>query len=203
MKNVEFVNVSKRYGDKLVFSGLDLSVEAGRITALMGPSGLGKTTLLRMVLGLEDFEGEIRGLEGVRLAAAFQEPRLLPWFTLQRNLELACGDGPETKRSIEAALRVVELSHEAQKKPSQLSGGMQKRASLARALAFPSDMLVLDEPFTGLDEELRDRVSEALSSEWRRSGKTVLFVTHDSAAAARADRIIRMQDISGQKEASQ
>ena len=185
--------VSKTYEGKPVLRDLSLRFEEGKVTAIMGPSGLGKTTLLKILLGLESCEGSVTGMEGRRPAVVFQESRLLPWLSLKQNLELVCGPGKD--REIADALALMELTDAADKKPAELSGGMQRRGALARAIAYGGDILVLDEPFTGLDEDLKERIAGKLSRQWRESGKTVLFVTHDSTEAkAYADTIVKLNE---------
>ena len=192
-KDIVLRDVSKTYDGERVLDHLDLRIEAGKVTAIMGPSGLGKTTLLRILLGLTDCEGTVSGLENRKIAAVFQENRLLPWLTLKQNLELVCGPGKDA--DIAEALRRMELSDAADKKPSELSGGMQRRGALARALAYGGDVFLLDEPFTGLDEDLKDRIAGGLSELWRKEKKTVLFVTHDRGEASRyADTIIKLNE---------
>ncbi|MBO5517167.1 MAG: ATP-binding cassette domain-containing protein [Firmicutes bacterium] len=185
--------VSKTYEGKPVLRDLSLRFEEGKVTAIMGPSGLGKTTLLKILLGLESCEGSVTGMEGRRPAVVFQESRLLPWLSLKQNLELVCGPGKD--REIADALALMELTDAADKKPAELSGGMQRRGALARAIAYGGDILVLDEPFTGLDEDLKERIAGKLSRQWRESGQTVLFVTHDSTEAkAYADTIVKLNE---------
>lgn len=193
-RDIVLTGVSKAYDGQSVLKDLDLRIEDGKITAVMGPSGLGKTTLLKILLGLETCEGTVRGMEGRKVSAVFQESRLLPWLTLKQNLELVCGLGCETK--IADALALMELTDAADKKPAELSGGMQRRSALARALAYGGDVYILDEPFTGLDEELKDRIAGRLCERWRAEGKTVLFVTHDSAEAKTyADETVRLGEL--------
>ncbi len=185
--------VSKTYEGKPVLQDVSLRFEEGKVTAIMGPSGQGKTTLLKILLGLEDCEGTVSGMEGRRPAVVFQESRLLPWLSLKQNLELVCGPGKD--REIAEALALMELTDAADKKPSELSGGMQRRAALARAIAYGGDILVLDEPFTGLDEALKERIAGKLAAQWRAEKKTVLFVTHDSAEAKKyADTIVKLNE---------
>ena len=193
-RDIVLTRISKAYDGQTVLQDLDLRIQDGKITAVMGPSGLGKTTLLKILLGLEDFGGSVSGMEGRKVSAVFQDSRLLPWLTLRQNLELVCGPGCEAE--IAEALALMELTDAADKRPSELSGGMQRRGALARALAYGGDTFLLDEPFTGLDEELKDRIAGRLSERWRKEKKTVLFVTHDSAeAAAYADGTVRLQEL--------
>ena len=193
-RDIVLTRISKAYDGQTVLQDLDLRIQDGKITAVMGPSGLGKTTLLKILLGLEDFGGSVSGMEGRKVSAVFQDSRLLPWLTLRQNLELVCGPGCDAK--IAEALALMELTDAADKRPSELSGGMQRRGALARALAYGGDTFLLDEPFTGLDEKLKDRIAGRLSERWRKEKKTVLFVTHDSAeAAAYADGTVRLQEL--------
>ncbi len=189
MGEIVLKDINKNYGGEQLFNNLNLRFETGKITAVMGPSGLGKTTLLRILLGLEDFEGSIVGMEGMRIGVMFQDNLLMPWLTLRENIELIAGISADT----DEALKLLELENASDKKPAELSGGMQRRAALARTFAAGGDLLILDEPFTGLDEELRERVASRLCECWKREGTTVIFVTHDSEEARKyGDDIIRL-----------
>src|SRR5882724_2215517 len=172
-------------------SHIDLDVEPGAFVSLIGPSGCGKTTLLRIIADLEQpTAGSIR-VNGVSPDEArlrrdygyvFQAPALYPWRTLERNvmlpLELMGIPPQERKERAARYLALVNLSGFERKFPWQLSGGMQQRASIARALSFDPSLLLMDEPFGALDEIVRDHLNEQLLRLWDKTGKTVAFVTH-------------------------
>ena len=172
-------------------SDIDLTIREGEFVSLIGPSGCGKTTLLRVIADLETPTGGTIRVNGVspeeaRRARAygyvFQAPALLPWRTIGGNIALPSEvmGVPKAERQarIERTLEMVDLAGFARKWPWQLSGGMQQRASIARALSFDPDMLLMDEPFGALDEIVRDRLNEQLLALWARTRKTVVFVTH-------------------------
>jgi NitT/TauT family transport system ATP-binding protein len=170
---------------------IDLTVRHGEFVSFIGPSGCGKTTLMRVIADLaQQSEGEVT-VNGVspreaRLARAygyvFQAPALYPWRTIERNvmLPLEIMGFPAEERKARAAryLALVNLSGFERKFPWQLSGGMQQRASIARALGFEPALLLMDEPFGALDEIVRDHLNEQLLRLWNQTGKTVVFVTH-------------------------
>lgn len=182
--------------------GVDLIVEPREIVALIGPNGSGKSTLLRVVAGLlAPDRGEAlldgRPIDGPdpRVGLVFQEPRLLPWRTTAANveypLELA-GVGPaERRRRVGALLETVGLQGAAGQIPSQLSGGMRQRAALARTLALAPQVLLLDEPFSALDELTRERLNLELLAITARTPTTILLVTHSvHEAIFLADRVV-------------
>ena len=172
-------NITHRFGEHLVLQNVDLSVSPKQRIALMGPSGVGKTTLLRIVLGLlKPDSGTVENCFS-RTAAVFQEPRLLPWRTALQNVNLVLGDGKATLEKAGFHLNQVKLEDALYKYPRELSGGMQQRVSLARALAAEGDLLVLDEPFKAMDEALRDHVMELVN----RTDAAILLVTHEAAEA--------------------
>jgi NitT/TauT family transport system ATP-binding protein len=172
-------------------SNIELQIEAGDFVSFIGPSGCGKTTLLRVIADLElPTEGTVL-VNGVTPEQArlkrhygyiFQAPALYPWRTIERNVMLpleVMGVAREERRARAAHyLRLVNLSGFERKFPWQLSGGMQQRASIARALSFDPALLLMDEPFGALDEIVRDRLNEQLLRLWEETGKTVVFVTH-------------------------
>jgi NitT/TauT family transport system ATP-binding protein len=172
-------------------SGIDLQIAAGEFVSLIGPSGCGKTTLLRIVADLEQPTAgklSVNGLtaEQARLARqygyVFQAPALYPWRTVERNvmlpLEVMGFSADERRERARRYLDLVNLAGFERKFPWQLSGGMQQRASIARALSFDPALLLMDEPFGALDEITRDHLNEQLLHLWDRTGKTVVFVTH-------------------------
>jgi NitT/TauT family transport system ATP-binding protein len=170
---------------------IDLTVERGEFVSFIGPSGCGKTTFLRAIAALEHPTGGTLRVNGMTPDAArqaraygyvFQAAGLYPWRTIARNvslpLEIMGYSRAERKARIDRVLDLVHLSDFANRYPWQLSGGMQQRASIARALAFDADILLMDEPFGALDEIVRDHLNEQLLELWARTGKTIGFVTH-------------------------
>jgi NitT/TauT family transport system ATP-binding protein len=168
-----------------------LTVNRGDFVSFIGPSGCGKTTFLRVAADLERPTGGAIAVNGVspeeaRKARAygyvFQAAGLFPWRTIGGNVRLPLeimGYGREDRAArVRRVLELVELAGFERKYPWQLSGGMQQRASIARALAFDADILLMDEPFGALDEIVRDRLNEELLGLWARTGKTIAFVTH-------------------------
>ncbi|MBO4563744.1 MAG: ATP-binding cassette domain-containing protein [Clostridia bacterium] len=186
---MEIKNVSFSYGDEPVLDNVSLSLTNGRRVAVMGESGRGKTTLLRLILGfIEPDSGEIVREDGEKPAVVFQEDRLLPWFTALKNVEAASEGGC----SPAAILSDMELSDSMDKLPKELSGGMQRRVAIARALAFGGSPLLLDEPFKGLDPEMRERIAERILG-YAGDGP-ILLITHDEREAEllKCDEIIRL-----------
>ncbi len=192
---VEISDVSLTFptndGAVQALSGISLDIARGEFVSFIGPSGCGKTTLLRAVADLETpTSGVIRvnamSPSEARAARAygyvFQAPALYPWRTVAGNialpLEIMGIDRAERRKRVERGLEMVNLKGFGAKFPWQLSGGMQQRASIARALSFDPDLLLMDEPFGALDEIVRDMLNQQLLELWARTSKTVLFVTH-------------------------
>ena len=172
----------KAFGGKAVLQDFSCELEEGRVTALMAPSGAGKTTLLRILLGLETADsGEITGLSGKRLAAVFQEDRLLEGYDVLTNLRFVC-----RQRLSDAELSAYAATLLPQNALSQpiceFSGGMKRRLSLLRALLVPFDLLILDEPFNGLDSENRKKAAALVRN--RAQDKILLFAAHTKEDAA-------------------
>lgn len=207
MAQIHLRNLAKTYatahGDKvMVFEGFNLDVEDGEFVCLVGKSGCGKTTLLRMIAGLErptagevwiDRKSVTRPNPLVGLV--FQEDRLFPWRTVRRNVEL----GLELRKvarharsqAVASYLRLVGLESFGDAYPHELSGGMKQKVALARVLATEPGVLLMDEPFGALDTQTRNQMQEELLEIWVRRSHTVLFVTHSvDEAVTLADRIL-------------
>lgn len=177
---LDLAQITHRYGEKTVLRNVSLTLAPGQRLAVMGPSGCGKTTLLRIALGLlQPTEGTVRN-RFEKTAAVFQEPRLLPWRTALENVNLILKDDQTTLEQARQYLDQVGLADAAGKYPRELSGGMQQRAALARALAAEGDLLVLDEPFKAMDEALRARIMDLTA----RTNAAILLVTHEETEAA-------------------
>lgn len=172
-------HISHAYGENRVLEDVSLTLQPGQRLALMGPSGCGKTTLLRIALGLlAPAKGTVEN-SFCKTAVVFQEPRLLPWQTALDNVNLVLGDTPATAEEARYWLDRMELSGAAEKYPRELSGGMQQRLALARAMAAEGDLLILDEPFKAMDESLRFRIIAQV----KKTTAAILLVTHDEAEA--------------------
>ena len=183
-------SLTKSYGEKLALPPFSATVEAGEIVCLLGQSGCGKTTLLRLLLGLETpTGGTVTGLPD-RISAVFQEDRLCPAFSAVTNVSSALGR-QASRREIVTLLMELGLSDALCKPVRELSGGMQRRVAIARSLLCPADLYIMDEPFKGLDEDTRRAVMDTVLA--RTKGKTVLVVTHDPEEAAYlGGRVLRM-----------
>lgn len=196
-------NVSYSYALTDILSGINLVLEAGRVSALVGPSGCGKTTLMHLVAGLLSVrQGQIEsGFD--TMACVFQQPRLLPWKTAQDNIALglkAAGVAQAQRmfRTSEFAARVGLGADDLHKYPHQLSGGMQSRVALARALVLEPDLLLLDEPFSALDIGLKAELYELLAEHITQRQMAVLMITHDVMEAVRlSDTILVMAAVPG------
>jgi len=171
--------ITHSYGNHPVLKDRNLTLRPGQRIALMGSSGCGKTTFLRIALELlEPTAGTVENTFR-KTAAVFQEPRLLPWRTALENVNLVLGDKKATLETARNYLRQVRLEEAENKYPRELSGGMQQRAALARALAAEGDLLVLDEPFKAMDEALRDEIISLVSQ----TQAAILLVTHEESEA--------------------
>jgi NitT/TauT family transport system ATP-binding protein len=190
-------------------SHLDLAVRQHRFVAIVGPSGCGKTTLLRVLMGLEDasagsiaWQGRTVASLADRAAMVFQTPNLLPWRDVTRNmaygLELRSTPPDETAQRVNDLLQLTGLARHAHKRPFELSGGMQQRVNLARALAVKPSVLLMDEPFSALDTLMREQLQADVQAFWLREPCLVLFVTHQlDEALWLADEVVVMTGTPG------
>lgn len=206
MAHLDIVNLVQRYGQQTIVQDVSLQVQAGQIACLLGPSGCGKTTLLRCIAGFEAVAGgEIR-LDGVcvsrpgyslapeqrQIGMVFQDYALFPHLTVAQNVGfgLSQASAAERQQRVEHLLERVGLSGQSHKHPHELSGGQQQRVALARALAPRPQLVLLDEPFSNLDVDLRERLSLEVREILKREGATAVLVTHDqNEAFAMADVI--------------
>ena len=170
---IEMHDLTVTYDGRDVLHKVTLTVPDGAHIALMGPSGCGKTTLLRVLAGLRAPDGGSVRVSPGRIACVFQEPRLLPWRTAAENVNAVLSDRAQTMPQARAWLERLELGEAAEQYPAALSGGMQQRVAIARALAYDAPVLLLDEPFRGLDAALRARVIACIAAE-------VLTVPHSA-----------------------
>lgn len=191
---IEIRGIYKKYKKEYIYENFSLSFPEGQVTVLLGPSGCGKTTLLRMLAGLESYEkGTISGLSGKRISFVFQEDRLLPWLTVGENLALVLKSflkPDQAKKRVEQVLELLNIPETRNMMPEELSGGMQRRVAIGRALAYDGDIMILDEPFKGMDEALKNEVLPKLAKSWEESGKTVILVTHDLSDARKLSHSI-------------
>jgi len=214
MGAVSLVDVSKRFDLRMgsevhtvqALDRINLTVQDGEIMVLIGPSGCGKTTALRVAMGLEHasrgkvmVDGrEVHGC-GYDRGLVFQHAELLPWLTALQNvmfgLEMKGVRGAELRDTAMRYLELVGLKDSANRRPHQLSGGMKQRVGIARALAIDPKVLLMDEPFGALDAQARESLQGELLDIHERTGKTILFVTHDlDEAALLADRVVVMRN---------
>ncbi len=196
--------VGKSYGVRgaPVLDDISLTIEHGEFVCLLGASGCGKSTLLDIVAGLEaPTSGSVR-VAGGPAAMMFQESALMPWLSARRNVQLALRLRAVPRAGRRAAalelLDTVGLADAAERRPHELSGGMRQRVALARALAQDRSVLLMDEPFAALDAITRDLLHEELELVWRRTGRTIVFVTHNVREAARlGSRVLLMSSKPG------
>ena len=200
---IHFNHVATSFGGMPVYRDMGFGVARGEFVCLLGPSGCGKSTALRLLAGLMEpdsgsitVDGESPAVAWLHMAFVFQSPRLAPWRSALDNvllgMELREGKtGPEHRRRAQELLAMVGLSKDMDKYPRMLSGGERQRVALARALGVNPDIVLMDEPFSALDPNTRTRLRAELIDIWRKTQKTILFVTHDvDEAVTLADRVL-------------
>lgn len=181
-------NVSKSYGENLIIENLNFSINSGEIVSIMGPSGVGKTSLINILLGLDNkYSGRISAFSD-KVSVSFQEDRLLPWLNLYQNISVVSKNGDSSK--IRHVLDVMKLGEFTNYMTSKLSGGMRERAAIARALYFDFDLLILDEPLKSTDKRLGREILDYIKSQIKASGKALLMISHEPEYAIRiSDKI--------------
>ena len=182
-------NLTLRYGKQTVLDAVSFEFRTGSITGIVGASGIGKSTLLHAIAGLKSADGGKIIRPNGRIAYIFQEPRLFPWMTALENITAVGADEATAMHYLGALFEDADEVKD--KLPHELSGGMKPRVSIARALAYAPDLLLLDEPFRGLDAETKETVTRLILDKTK--GKTLLLVTHDEADLALCDEIVRME----------
>jgi NitT/TauT family transport system ATP-binding protein len=191
----------KSYGAIPVFNDFNLEIKVNNITCILGPSGIGKTTLLNIICGLTSPDsGDISDFKEKTFSYIFQEPRLLKWKTVYENIFFVLRDiFPQEKSKIitDKLIDIVGLKSFKYYYPDKISGGMAQRVSIARAFAYPSEILLMDEPFKSLDIKLKKKLIDSFFYLWELDKRTVIFVTHDvDEAAYLGDEIFILEDTS-------
>ena len=199
MDGIKLINVNKFYNVEKkrikVLDGINLNIEANKITVILGRSGCGKTTLLRLVAGIEKFEqGDIQGANLKRKAYVFQEDRLMPWLDVKKNITFGIKNKDIDNEKIDEIIQTVGLDKFYSAYPSQLSGGMKQRVSIARAFAYDPDFIMMDEPFSALDFFTRKQMQEELLRIHKKTLCSILFVTHSiDEALILGDKIVILE----------
>ena len=171
---ITLIDISKSFEDKKILDKVNFTFPENKVVGIFGASGCGKTTLTRIIAGLEEVdEGKVLGIENKKISYVFQEDRLIESITALENVEAVCDD----KNLCLNLLYQLELSEAINKYPSQLSGGMRQRVSIARAMAFDGDIYILDEAFKGLDEGIKKKIMNLIKT--KKSNKVCIFISHD------------------------
>lgn len=190
---ISIKNLTKEYDGSIVLDSFSIDFDDNVINCILGESGCGKTTILNVISGLLDYtKGDITGINGSTFSYIFQEPRLLEWYNVRENIEFVLADCKihECKKRIDKYLKMTGLLKYEDYFPRQLSGGMKQRLSIARAFAYPGDILLMDEPFKALDMKLKKELIGEFIKLWEEDKRTVLFVTHElDEAMMMADNI--------------
>ncbi len=182
MKDIIFKNFSFSYPDKEIYKNFNTVFSGGKINVVLGASGVGKTTLLNALTGLSGFDGEIENMPK-NVSYIFQSDRLVKTISVEKNLDFvlknAIPDKTARKNAIYDMAELLEISDVLKRLPTEISGGQAQRVQMARAFLYPSEVMLLDEPFKGLDVSLKTRLIKKFLELWGRDGRTVVLVTHD------------------------
>ncbi len=192
MPLVTIKNLHKQFENKTILKGINFSIAKGEFVAIMGPSGIGKTTFLNILLGLDKaFDGEFT-VHTEKMAAVFQEDRLLPWLSIYDNLRIV---NPYVDyKKIKELLELMHLNDFAKFPPPKLSGGMKQRASIARALYYNADLIVMDEPLKSTDKQLSNQILHYLKTQLKKENKSLIMITHDVSNAVEISDYIYILD---------
>lgn len=181
MSNVVVKNLGISFSDKTIFKDFDIAFEENKINVILGPSGIGKTTLLNAIASMIPYTGDIEGADN-GISYIFQKDRLIPSISVYKNLDMIlqsiCKDKQKRKNDIEKMLDLLEIKDIMNSLPTKLSGGQLQRVAMARAFLYPSSVLLLDEPFKALDTALKSRIIKELIRLNSENPRTVIFVTH-------------------------
>lgn len=173
---ITFKNVSKSYEDQKVLSNVTLDLPRNGVVGIFGPSGIGKTTMFHLIAGLiKPDEGTIKVTEDISMV--FQEERLIPWLSIKDNIAFVLNDDNDNNEKISKYLNNMELYGIEDKKPKELSGGMQRRVAIARALSYDKRIILMDEPFKGLEDELKYKIMDQIKK--LSKNKLIIIITHD------------------------
>lgn len=185
---MKIIDLTKRFDDKTVFDNYSLELNDGAVTYIMGSSGIGKTTLLRIISGLDkEFSGTVE--YNGSLAYVFQEPRLFPTLNVLQNIAVVNDNSKFDPREL---LKLVELEDTESMMPNELSGGMKMRLSIARAIYSDADIILMDEPFASLDEDMKERIAPKIFELLK--GKTIIVISHQLNDAEKyADNIVKIE----------
>ncbi len=200
--DISLKNLDLSYGKLPVFKSLSITFETDTITAVLGPSGCGKTSLLNLISGsIKPDYGHVTIKDNQKISYIFQEPRLLPWKTVAENIHFVLKHifpKAEREKVITHYLSLVKMDDFKNYYPNELSGGMKQRTSIVRAFAYPSDILLMDEPFQALDLDLKYSLIEVFRNLWKEDHRTTIFVTHNiSEALLIGDRILVLEHAPG------
>ncbi len=192
MPLVTIQNLHKQFENKTILQGINFSIAKGEFVSIMGPSGIGKTTFLNILLGLDKaFDGEFT-LNTEKMAAVFQEDRLLPWLNIYDNLRIV---NPYVEHNkIKKLLELMKLDDFANFSPTKLSGGMKQRVSIARALYYDADLVVMDEPLKSTDKQLSNQILHYLKTQLKKENKSLIMITHDVSNAVEISDYIYILD---------
>lgn len=181
-------NITKKYGDKVIFNQFSYSFQPNKITVILGDSGVGKTTLINIMLGVTEYDGEVK--KDGSIACVFQNDRLLPNLSVRNNLLLV-----NDRLNVEEALTKVDMLNAIDYMPNMLSAGMSRRVSILRAMNYDAKYLIMDEPLRNLDYYNKYKMLDEIKSYHKKNNNTIIIVTHDIKEAVYiADKIIVLQD---------